>query len=154
MSGDLQGTNKYSVYRKIRYDRTYRPLGKMTWWRVVLGLALLLSVFFLSGTVSRSFAARGHWQTAERLLLSKAWMERYRPDLLAFIEAGAAYEEGDYDSACDRLAALDASALDAGLSAEYEALRAQILAHYSGLDSPEARERAELLQSLPGVQAS
>ena len=154
MSGDLQGTNKYSVYRKIRYDRTYRPLGKMTWWRVVLGLALLLSVFFLSGTVSRSFAARGRWQTAERLLLSKAWMERYRPDLLAFIEAGAAYEEGDYDSACDRLAALDASALDAGLSAEYEALRAQILAHYSGLDSPEARERAELLQSLPGVQAS
>ena len=95
MSGNLQGTNKYSVYRKIRYDRTYRPLGKMTWWRVVLGLALLLSVFFLSGTVSRSFAARGRWQTAERLLLSKAWMERYRPDLLAIIEAGAAYGGGD-----------------------------------------------------------
>ena len=22
--------NKYGVYRQIRYDRTYRPLGKMT----------------------------------------------------------------------------------------------------------------------------
>ncbi len=154
MSGDLQDTNKYSVYRKIRYDRTYRPLGRMSWWRVVLGLVLLSSVFFLSGTVSRSFAARGHWQTAERLLLSKAWMQRYRPDLLAFIEAGAACGEGEYDMAFERLTTLDASALDTGLSAAYESLRAQLLAHYSGLESPEARERAEQLESLRGVQLS
>ena len=154
MSGNTQGESKYSVYRKIRYDRTYRPLGRMTWWRVVLGLVLLASVFFLSGTVSRSFAARGQYQTAERLLVSKAWMERYRPDLLAFIEAGAAYEDGDYDAAFERLTGLDASALGAGLSAEYESLRAGLLAHYSALESPEARERAEQLQSLPGVQAS
>ena len=154
MSGNPQGRNKYSVYRQIRYDRTYRTLGRMTWWRVVLGLVLLASVFFLSGTVSQSFAARGQFRTAERLLLSRTWMERYRPDLLAFIDAGAAYEDGNYDAAYERLTVLDASALGAGLSDGFESLRAGLLAHYTALDSPEAQERAEQLQSLPGVQAS
>lgn len=99
MSGDMQGQNKYSVYRKIRYDRTYRPLGKMSWWRVVLGLALLASVFFISGAVSGFFAARGSFRTAERLMLSERWMERYRPDFKAYIEAGVLYEDGDYAGA-------------------------------------------------------
>ena len=35
----------HSVYRQIRAERTWRPLGKMSWWRIVLGLALLLLVF-------------------------------------------------------------------------------------------------------------
>lgn len=99
MGGDMQGMNKYSVYRKIRQDRTYRTLGRMSWQRVVLGLVLLASVFFLSGAVSRFFAERGHFRTAERLMVSRRWVETYRPDTLAFIEAGLLYEAGDYEGA-------------------------------------------------------
>ena len=72
--------DRHSVYRKIRYDRTYRPLGKMTWWRIVAGILLLLLVFCMTGIVSRPFAARGHFKAAERLLIIPSWMETYRPD--------------------------------------------------------------------------
>ena len=99
MSDELQGMNKYGVYRRIRQERTYRTLGKMSWWRVVLGLALLASVFLISGAVSRFFAGRGHFHTAERLMVSRRWVETYRPDTLAFIEAGLLYEDGDYEGA-------------------------------------------------------
>ncbi len=99
MSDDMQGVNKYGVYRRIRQERTYRTLGRMTWWRVVLGLVLLASVFFISGAVSRFFAERGHFHTAERLLVSRRWIETYRPDTLAFIEAGILYEDGNYEAA-------------------------------------------------------
>ncbi|MCR5576435.1 MAG: hypothetical protein K6F56_05445 [Oscillospiraceae bacterium] len=106
---DLQGQNKYSVYRKIRYDRTYRPLGKMSWPRVVLGLVLLASVFFLSGTVSGFFAARGSFHTAERLMLSERWMERYRPEFKAYLAAGVLYEDGDYEGAYEAVRAIGES---------------------------------------------
>ena len=99
MSDEQQGMNKYSVYRRIRQERTYRTLGKMSWWRVVLGLALLASVFLISGAVSRFFAERGHFHAAERLMVSRRWVETYRPDTLAFIEAGLLYEDGDYEGA-------------------------------------------------------
>lgn len=56
--------NKYSVYRQIRYDRTYRTLGRMNWIRVVLGAVLLVSIFFISGTVSEYFASRGNYAFA------------------------------------------------------------------------------------------
>ena len=91
--------SKYSVYRRIRYDRTYRPLGKMSWWRVIIGLALLFFVFLLSGTVSRGFASRGHFITAQKLMISPAWMEKYNPELKAYIDAGALYETGEYEAA-------------------------------------------------------
>ena len=97
--GDTQGQSKYSVYRQIRQARTYRTLGKMSWQRIALGLALLASVFFISGAVSGFFAARGHFRTAQRLLLSKRWVETYRPELKAWIDAGVRYEEGDYEDA-------------------------------------------------------
>ena len=45
--------NRYGTYRQIRAQRTYRTLGKMSWWRIVLGLALLLSVFLISGFFSQ-----------------------------------------------------------------------------------------------------
>ena len=45
--------NRTAVYRQIRAQRTWRPLGKMSWWRIVLGLALLLLVFLISGFVSQ-----------------------------------------------------------------------------------------------------
>ena len=65
MSGgqnENQGQSKYSVYRQIRQQRTYRTLGRMTRLRVIIGFVLLLSVFFISGTVSKSFAARGDFR--------------------------------------------------------------------------------------------
>ena len=94
-------------YRRIRYDRTYRPLGKMSWWRIVLGVALLLLVVFLSGTASQSFAARGKFIMARKVMLSPGWMERYKPDTLAFINAGVLYEEGDYEGAYSGFSAID-----------------------------------------------
>jgi len=99
MSGEINNSNKYSVYRNIRYQRTYRTLGRMTWWRIALGLALLVFVLFLSGTVSSSLAARGHFRAARRMEVSQQWLERYRPELKAFIEAGVLYEDGDYEGA-------------------------------------------------------
>lgn len=91
--------NKYSTYRAIRFQRTNRPLGRMTWWRALLGLALLLFVFLLSGAVSKGFAARGHFKAAQTLMISPAWMEKYNPSLKAYIEAGFLYEDGDYEAA-------------------------------------------------------
>ena len=102
MSGgqnDYQGQSKYSVYRQIRQQRTYRTLGRMTRWRVILGFVLLLSVFFISGAVSKSFAARGHFRTAKALMLSPRWVETYNPDLGRYIDAGLLYEDGDYAGA-------------------------------------------------------
>ncbi|MBR1455645.1 MAG: hypothetical protein IJ594_00620, partial [Oscillospiraceae bacterium] len=111
---DYNGMSKYSVYRQIRQERTYRPLGRMTWWRVVIGLLLLASVFFLSGAVSQFFAVRGHFHTAERLLLSPAWVEKYRPELRDFLAAGVLYEDGDYAAAADAFGAV--AELDAAVT--------------------------------------
>ncbi len=102
----INNINKYSEYRRIRFERTYRPLGRMTWWRVVLGVALLVFVLFLSGTVSNSFAARGRFKTAEALMVSPRWMETYRPELKAFIEAGVLYEDGALEEAFEAFDAL------------------------------------------------
>ena len=99
--------NRYEVYRNIRQQRTYRTLGKMTWWRVALGLALLLLVFLLSGAVSDSFASRGHFQTAKALMISPGWLERYRPLDKRFIDAGALYQECDYEGAMEALDSLE-----------------------------------------------
>lgn len=92
--------NRYSVYQKIRQDRTYRTLGKMSWWRVALGVALLLLVLLISGTVSQFFASSGHFKLAEKLMIAPAWMEKYKPETRDFIEAGVLFQEGDYESAC------------------------------------------------------
>ena len=105
-SNPINNINKYSEYRRIRAERTYRPLGRMTWWRVALGLALLVFVLFLSGTVSSSLAARGHFKTARRLEVSQRWMETYRPELKAFIEAGVLYEDGALEEAFEAFDAL------------------------------------------------
>lgn len=78
----------------------------MSWWRVIVGLALLFFVFLLSGTVSRGFASRGHFITAQKLMISPAWMEKYNPELKAYIDAGALYENGDYEPAFQAFDAL------------------------------------------------
>lgn len=97
----------YGVYRQVRAQRTWRPLGKMSWWRIVLGSALLLSVFLISGFVSQRLAGAGHFRAAERLMIAPGWVETYRPELKAFIEAGVLFEDGAYGQARDAFAALE-----------------------------------------------
>ena len=99
--------DKYALYRKIRHDRTYRTLGEMSWWRVLLGSLLLLSILFFTGTVSRLYTARGEFHTARALLITPAWMERYLPEDLAYIDAGVLYEDGDYEAALDAFRGID-----------------------------------------------
>lgn len=95
--------SRYSEYRQIRESRTYRTLGRMSWWRIVIGLLLLLLVLLISGVPSKKLAESGHYKTAERLMISPAWMEKYKPDLKAMIDAGSLYADGDFDGAADRL---------------------------------------------------
>lgn len=105
--------NKFSLYRRIRYDRTYRTLGKMSWWRVTLGTLLLLSILFFTGIVSRPFEARGEFRTAKALLITPAWLAHYHPEDLAYIEAGILYQDGDYEAALEAFRGLDTDAAGA-----------------------------------------
>ena len=111
MSGGYEpnGVSKYAVYRQIRQERTYRPLGRMTGWRVALGLLLLAAVLFIAGVPSQSLAARGHFKAAKTLMLAPGWMEKYKPETKAFIEAGVLYEDGDAEAAFAAFGALDGS---------------------------------------------
>lgn len=105
--------NKYVVYRKIRHDRTYRTLGKMGPLRVILGIALLILVLLISGTVSQYFASHGKFRTAQALMIAPGWMEQYKPEVKAYIEAGVLYQQGDYAQAYDAfgdIAGVDAAA--------------------------------------------
>ena len=99
--------DKYALYRRIRQERTYRPLGKMSWWRIVLGTLLLLSILFFTGTLSTPFAARGDFRTAKILLITPAWMAHYHPDDLAYLDAGVLYQNGDYEAALDAFRGID-----------------------------------------------
>ena len=107
--------NRYGTYRQIRAQRTWRPLGRMSWWRVVLGCALLLSVFLLSGFFSQRLAESGHFKAAEKLMLSPRWVETYRPTLKAYIEAGVLYQDGDYAAAREAFARIENSEAAEGM---------------------------------------
>ena len=96
--------NKYSQYRAVKYDRTFKTLGKMTWWRIALGIVLLILVLFMAGVVSDSFAARGNYIAAEKCMLFPGWMETYKPEYKAYYEAGALMQQGDAEAAYERLA--------------------------------------------------
>lgn len=139
--------NKYSTYRKIRYDRTYRPLGKMTWWRVVLGILLLLLVFLLSGAVSQSFASRGQFRTAKTLMISPSWVEKYKPELKAFIDAGVLYEAGEYDAAAETLAGADLNRLSNPEKAR--SLVSGLLEYYSS--QPQSEHNNLMIQELTAL---
>ena len=100
--------NKYSIYRDIRYKRTFRTLGKMSWWRIVLGFILIVLVVFIAGLPSQMLATREEFRMAEKLMISPEWMEKYKPETKAFIEAGVLYEDGKIEEAYE---AADAMAL-------------------------------------------
>ena len=91
--------NRFRIYRQIRAQRTWRPLGKMSWWRVILGVLLLLLAFLISGVPSQRAASTGNFRLAEKLMISPAWMEKYKPELKALIEAGVLFQDGDYEDA-------------------------------------------------------
>ena len=101
--------NRYGLYRQIRSERTWRPLGKMSWWRIVLGLALLLLVFLISGFVSQQLASAGYFKAARSLMISPGWVERYKPQLKLFIDAGVLFQDGDYDAAMEVLSMMEDS---------------------------------------------
>ena len=132
--------NKYSVYRQIRYDRTYRTLGKMNWIRVVLGAVLLISIFFISGTVSEYFAARGNYAFAEK-------MEKYKPETKAYLEAGALYEGGDYDGAYAAAVAVDTGELSDSKKTVYSAICTALYEHFDAAgDTGRAEELSERIR--------
>lgn len=114
--------NRTAVYRQIRAQRTWRPLGKMSWWRIVAGVTLLLLALLLSGVPAQRLAASGRFEAAERLILSRAWMEKYKPESLRFIRAGVLYEHGEEAAAGELLRNINPSDLSEGEALEYEVL--------------------------------
>ena len=114
--------NRTAVYRQIRAQRTWRPLGKMSWWRIVTGIALLLLALLLSGVPAQRLAASGRFEAAERLILSRAWMEKYKPESLRFIRAGVLYERGEEAAAGELLRNINPSDLSEGEAQEYQIL--------------------------------
>lgn len=114
--------NSFGTYREIRAQRTWRPLGRMSWWRIILGIALLILVVLLSGVLPQRLAAEGRFREADRLLLFPAWMERYKPDSRTFIEAGLLYENGSPDAASALLKTVNPSGLSEGEAQAYENL--------------------------------
>ncbi len=113
-TNNYQNMSKYAVYRKIRADRAYRTLGKMNIYRVAVGILLLILVLFLSGAVSQYFAVRGRFAAADALMLSPRWVEKYKPELKEYVQAGVMYENGEYEQAYDAFAAIEG--LDIALS--------------------------------------
>ena len=114
--------NRTAVYRQIRAQRTWRPLGKMSWWRIVAGVTLLLLALLLSGVPAQRLAASGRFEAAERLILSRSWMEKYKPESLRFIRAGVLYEHGEEAAAGELLRNIIPSDLSEGEAREYEVL--------------------------------
>ena len=114
--------NRTAVYRQIRAQRTWRPLGKMSWWRIVAGVTLLLLALLLSGVPAQRLAASGRFEAAERLILSRAWMEKYKPESLRFIRAGVLYEHGEEAAAGELLRNINPSDLSEGEAQEYQIL--------------------------------
>ena len=114
--------NRTAVYRQIRAQRTWRPLGKMSWWRIVAGVTLLLLALLLSGVPAQRLAASGRFEAAERLILSRAWMEKYKPESLRFIRAGVLYEHGEEAAAGELLRNINPSDLSEGEAREYEVI--------------------------------
>ena len=90
----------------------------MSWWRVGVGIALLLS-----GVPSQRLAASGRFEAAERMIISRAWMERYKPESMRFIQAGALYECGEEEAARELLGSINPSDLSEGEAQEYQVLR-------------------------------
>ena len=80
------------------------------------------SALLLSGVPAQRLAASGRFEAAERLILSRAWMEKYKPESLRFIRAGVLYEHGEEAAAGELLRNINPSDLSEGEAREYEVL--------------------------------
>ena len=144
--------------RKIKEDRVYKTLGKMSWQRVVLGVILLLYVFMLAGTVSEFCLNHGHPKAADTFMV-EAWMDKYKPEEKALIKAWVAYGEEDIGKAYGLLSDLDYEVLPEKLVDEYAELCRHIGEYYLTDASSAAKERAEAMFSaaeaivLPSVSS-
>ena len=114
--------NRFSIYRQIRAQRTWRPLGKMSRWRVILGITLLVFAVLLSGVLSQRLAASGRFEAAKRLMLFPSWMEKYKPESLRFIEAGVLYVRGEEEASLELLQTINPSGLSEGEAQQYQLL--------------------------------
>ena len=117
----------------------------MSWWRIVLGSALLLSVFLISGFFSQRLAAAGHFRAAKSLMVSPRWVETYRPALKAYIEAGLLYQDGDYAAAREAFAAIEGEEAAAAME-NVSAVRLAAQALQSG-DADAARAALDLVDA-------
>ena len=140
--------NKHVTYRKIRYDRTYRPLGRMTWWRVVLGILLLVFVFLMAGTFSQQAASGGHFLLAEKLMIVPSWMERYKPDTKAFIESGAFLAEKEFDAAFESAIEVEPSNLSPNSREAFRSVCETLEDHFHESGGEEDEEKASRIQAL------
>ncbi len=139
--------NKYASYRRIRYERTNRPLGKMTLWRVLLGIALLLLALLISGVPSQRLAAGGHYKAARALMIAPGWMERYKPADKAFIEAGALLQAGDAPGAAETLLTLEKEQISADLKPYVLEVGGELLERLENC-GPEQKNAPELAEAL------
>lgn len=71
--------------------------------RLVLAVALIAIILFMTGTVSMVFARRGDYDKASRLIIIPSWIEKYNPDRKAYFEAGKLYQCGKITEAYDAL---------------------------------------------------
>ena len=88
-----------------------------------LAAAGKLFALLLSGVPSQRLAASGRFEAAERMIISRAWMERYKPESMRFIQAGALYERGEEEAARELLGSINPSDLSEGEAQEYQVLR-------------------------------
>ena len=140
----------YANNRKVKADRVYKTLGKMSWQRVVLGIMLLILIFFLAGTVSEFFLDRGEYKKAEACMVSERWMESYKPETKKLIDAGALYCRGDFDGACLQLADIELSELSSKRLDALHELSAAVAAELEAEGKTEAAlEMRQLSEYVP-----
>lgn len=131
--------------RQIKADRVYKTLGKMSWQRVVLGVVLLGFVFTLAGLTAECFLDRGKYTAAQRLIISEQWMEKYKPEEKALIDAGAALEAGDADTAYELIVNVTIADLPARFLDEYADVCGRIGESCKSQSGDEAAARSETM---------
>ena len=144
----------YYRNRKIKADRVYKTLGRMSWQRVVLGIILLIYVLILAGTVSEFFLKQGRYNAAETFMVER-WMDNYKPEEKALIDAWAAYDNGDCDTAFEKIEDIDYNVLPSKIIDKYTELCSKLTDHYKTFSDSESVSRAEAMtEAVNKVEAS
>ena len=128
----------YYRNRKIKADRVYKTLGRMSWQRIVLGVILLLYVLMLAGT--------GRYNAAETFMVDR-WMENYKPEEKALIDAWVAFDEGDCDMAFQQIKGIDFNVLPSRLIDKYSELCSNLADHYKTFSDSESADRVKAMNA-------